>query len=96
MTHATRNDAARTRYEIARHPWALISLSNAAEDELRRIAWGDLRNLLGGADLAIRREHARQACGHWTYDLNRHIALKRARDRIRAEITRRESGPGIA
>ena len=35
----------------------------------------------------IERERLRGALGHWTYDLNRHISMKQALDRLR----RRES-----
>ncbi|MFQ0814917.1 cytoplasmic protein [Brucella anthropi] len=30
----------------------------------------------------IERERLKGMCGHWSYDLNRHIALKQAFDRI--------------
>jgi hypothetical protein len=33
----------------------------------------------------VERERLRGACRHWTYDLNRHIALKQALDRLRGE-----------
>ncbi|TKT81210.1 hypothetical protein [Aquamicrobium sp. LC103] len=34
----------------------------------------------------LERERLRGARRHWTYDLNRHIALKQARDHLRATL----------
>jgi hypothetical protein len=33
----------------------------------------------------VERERLRGACRHWSYDLNRHIALKQALDRLREQ-----------
>jgi len=43
--------------------------------------------------MALRRERARSAMRHWSYDVNRHIAIKRARDRIAGEIAGRKRKP---
>ena len=37
---------------------------------------------------AIERERLRGLRRHWSYDLNRHIALKQALDRLRARLAR--------
>ncbi len=44
------------------------------------------RRVLDEIDCAIRRERARR--GHWTYDLNRHIALHVAQRAERARLVR--------
>ncbi|PRD45989.1 cytoplasmic protein [Phyllobacterium phragmitis] len=35
----------------------------------------------------IERERLKGICGHWSYDLNRHIALKQALDKLKRTIT---------
>jgi hypothetical protein len=37
-------------------------------------------------DRLIERERIKGTSGHWSYDLNRHIALKQALDRIRGSL----------
>jgi hypothetical protein len=44
------------------------------------------RQVVAEIERAIRRERAR--CGHWTYDLNRHIALHVAQRAERARLSR--------
>jgi hypothetical protein len=53
---------------------------------------------LAKAERMTRRERHRGALGHWSYDLNRHIALKQVCERLRAtlmntEIAAREKSP---
>lgn len=40
-------------------------------------------HLIGRIDRAIERERLKGVNRHWSYDLNRHIALKQVRDRLR-------------
>lgn len=40
------------------------------------------RAVLAKVDRLIERERLKGVRGHWSYDLNRHIALKQARDRL--------------
>jgi hypothetical protein len=42
---------------------------------------------LAKAERMVRRERQRGALRHWSYDLNRHIALKQVCDRLRATLT---------
>ncbi|WP_432420040.1 cytoplasmic protein [Nitratireductor mangrovi] len=44
------------------------------------------RNTLAKLDRLIERERLKGRARHWSYDLNRHIALKQARDVIAARI----------
>lgn len=46
----------------------------------------------------IERERLKGVSGHWSYDLNRHIALKQALDRLGGEINtmKRKTVSGIA
>lgn len=37
-------------------------------------------------DRRVERERLKGLARHWSYDLNRHIALKRAADRLRAKV----------
>ena len=41
---------------------------------------------LGRIDRLIERERLKGLAGHWSYDLNRHIALKQAADRLRGIV----------
>jgi hypothetical protein len=40
---------------------------------------------LGRIDRLLERERLKGLAGHWSYDLNRHIALKQAADDLRSE-----------
>lgn len=42
------------------------------------------QRLASALDRRIERERLKGLARHWSYDLNRHIALKRAADRLRA------------
>jgi len=41
----------------------------------------------------IERERQKGVIGHWSYDLNRHIALKQALDRLKAALVADEPSP---
>ena len=41
------------------------------------------RKIILRLDRMIERERLKGSCRHWSYDLNRHIALKQAADRLR-------------
>ena len=45
------------------------------------------RRVVARVERLIERERLRGARRHWSYDLNRHIALKQALDRLRAGDT---------
>ncbi len=45
---------------------------------------------------ALRRERARGRCGHWSYDLTRHLALAQALKRAEAASRRRATPTGCA
>ncbi len=45
------------------------------------------RSALARIERQIRRERQKGLARHWSYDLNRHIALKQARDRIVGTLT---------
>ena len=49
--------------------------------------------IVGRIERLLRRERHRGACRHWSYDLNRHIALKQALDRLRAAEPLRHATP---
>ncbi len=61
-------------FQIACH----LDLSRALSEDTAGIARSILR-----LERMIERERQRGARGHWSYDLNRHIALKQALDRLR-------------
>lgn len=81
----------RRKYALARRPFPILMLMHAAPGKLAETSLGDLREWSRGIDAAIRREREKGALAHWAYDLNRHIALKSARDRLDTEIRRREA-----
>lgn len=83
----------RCMFSMARRPSLLIAISHSAQGDLFSMPLGELRLTRKAIDLAMRRERARSAMHHWSYDANRHIALKSARDRIMAEIDRRTGYP---
>lgn len=87
--------AARRRpaaFRLASRPTQLIMLAGAAPERLAAATLPDLEDWTEAVALALRRERAKSVSGHWSYDLNRHIALKRARDRLRTEIASRRPG----
>lgn len=71
----------------------LLTIAHLSPEQLARTSSRDLDMWLRGLTLALRRERNKSLVRHWSYDLNRHIALKRARDRIRTEIATRADRP---
>lgn len=53
---------------------------------LASIPSSELRAWLDTLGRALKRERSKSMMRHWSYDLNRHIALKRARDRVAEEL----------
>lgn len=86
-------DAHRLRrvFAIARRPSTLIAIAHSTQGHLDTIPLDELRLMRKAADLAMKREGARSAMRHWSYDMNRHIAIRSARDRILAEIRKRKT-----
>lgn len=83
-------------YDRDRHLPALIRVDpthEPADDEAA------LRLIVARLERALRAERNRARAGHWTYDLNRHIALKQAHaaERVRLEelerAARRDAPP---
>jgi hypothetical protein len=84
-----RNNQAKTAQMVALQLCCGLDLSAvlAAEQETRAAA---LRRL----DRLIERERLKGGRHHWSYDLNRHVALKQARDLVRATLSSR-AGAGM-
>jgi len=62
-------------YDRVRHlPW----LARATPDELASRDPAVTRMIVARLSRALRAERRRGRAGHWTYDLNRHIALSQA------------------
>ena len=85
----------RRLFAIARRPSSLIAIGHSARDQLESMPLDELRLLREAAELALKQERARSAMRHWSYDVNRHIAIKAARDRIAAEIGTRAARPAV-
>lgn len=62
-------------YDRRRHLPALIRIDPEAEGLESEAG---IRLILARLERALRAERNRARAGHWTYDLNRHIALKQA------------------
>lgn len=62
-------------------------------EELERADPESRTSLIGKIERALRREHLKGARMHWSYDLNRHIALKQVLDRFRPNATVRNILP---
>jgi hypothetical protein len=74
-------EAAHSRQIAALHLACGIDLSAALE-----AAPADKLRLAGRLERAIERERLKGLRRHWSYDLNRHIALKQGLDRLRGTI----------
>lgn len=75
-------------YDRARHlPW----LARATPDEIASPDPAVARAILARLARALRAERRRGRAGHWTYDMNRHIALMQA---VAAERERLGRGSG--
>lgn len=68
---------------------AILATVRGEPETLGRMAPTALRNWMRTLDFALRRERNKSTMRHWSYDLNRHIALKRARDAIADELAAR-------
>lgn len=79
-------------YRLASRPAELLMLARATRRQLAQMSSQDLGVWSEGLRLALRRERAKSVGRHWSYDLNRHSALKQARDRIRSELATRTNG----
>lgn len=71
------------------HGRSIVPILFAGPERLAATPIGELRSWADSITVAIRRERAKSVMRHWSYDLNRHIALKHARDRVAAELERR-------
>jgi hypothetical protein len=88
-TPTTETQFARARQIKAAHPLDIIAMTSDTAGRMSKLTVPELRLWLDAATTALRRERAKATTRHWSYDLNRHIALKTARDRLRAGIERR-------
>ncbi len=73
--------------EAYRRDRALPRLARATPAELADGSPGMRRTLLARLARALRAERNRGRAGHWTYDLNRHIALRQAYLAERASLS---------
>ncbi|MBB6260337.1 hypothetical protein FHS77_000861 [Paenochrobactrum gallinarii] len=62
---------------------ALQILANMDIDKIMVAPLGEKENAMRKLRRLIERERLKGTAGHWSYDLNRHIALKQALDRIK-------------
>ncbi|WP_436642067.1 DUF6477 family protein [Microbaculum sp. FT89] len=63
------------RYERRRHlPW----LARATPDEIASTNPAVAQSIVARLERALRAERRRGRAGHWSYDINRHIALMQA------------------
>lgn len=74
---------ARERTAEAHSRAALQILCGIDIDALSAASAEEAARLLFRIDRAIERERLKGLRRHWSYDLNRHIALKQLRDRLR-------------
>ena len=88
-----RSGSARTAriHALASRPTHLLQLARASKCRLAAASPDELRDWMDSITIALRRERTKSASRHWSYDLNRHIALKAARDRVRTEIEARKT-----
>ena len=78
---------------LSRRSADLLMVAHASRDQIAALPMQELLAWNEGLALALRRERNKSMARHWTYDLNRHIALKRARDRLEAELSARTDDP---
>lgn len=77
---------ARHRQEQAKEAAQRVALRLLCGLDLEDVATAgtqDRQKLLDRVDRLLERERLKGLRNHWSYDLNRHIALKQARDRLR-------------
>jgi len=75
--------------KLSRRPADLLMIAHAPRHRIESMPTQELFAWDEGVALALRRERNKSMARHWSYDLNRHIALKLARDRIKAELSSR-------
>ena len=78
---------------LSRRSADLLMVAHASRDQVAALPMQELLAWNEGLALALRRERNKSMARHWAYDLNRHIALKHARDRIEAELSARADNP---
>jgi len=78
---------------LSRRSADLLMVAHASRDQIAALPMQDLLAWKEGLALALHRERNKSMARHWAYDLNRHIALKRGRDRIEAELSARAGEP---
>lgn len=74
---------------LSRRPADLLMIAHAPQQTLAAMPMRELFTWNEGVAMALSRERNKSMARHWSYDLNRHIALKLARDRIKAELSSR-------
>lgn len=90
MTTGFANDAAgygsrrQARECEARQTAAFYLISGVDLGDALAARGNDRERIVGRIERLLRRERHKGVCRHWSYDLNRHIALKQALDRLRA------------
>ena len=81
--HAETLRAGAIRYERSRHlPRLIRAVPSEYSDDDRETA----ERIIGRLARALAAERRRGRSGHWTYDMNRHIALKQALAAERAHL----------
>lgn len=78
------------RYERERH---LPRLIRAVPSEMAGRDVATARRLIARLERALRAERRRGRAGHWTYDINRHIALMQALKAERAALAQAMATP---
>ncbi|WP_433962872.1 hypothetical protein [Roseitalea porphyridii] len=68
--------------ERGRLDWLLGRFCGTSVARVERATKAELRGQLDTIDRRLARERNKGVARHWSYDLNRHIALKQARDVI--------------
>lgn len=75
-------EAKRQRYENARQTAALFLTSGLDLQKAQQSSGAERINILRRLRRLIERERLKGARNHWSYDLNRHIALSQALKRL--------------
>ncbi|MBC8717860.1 cytoplasmic protein [Ochrobactrum sp. Marseille-Q0166] len=65
---------------------ALQIIAGVDMNQLLNASTEEKKSACGRLNRLIERERLRGVNGHWSYDLNRHIALKQALDRLTAKV----------
>ena len=77
-------------HALASKPTHLLQLAHASQRRLAAASPDELHDWMDSITIALGRERAKSTSRHWSYDLNRHIGLKAARDRVRTEMDARK------